>query len=266
MTAFFYLIRITITFYQTSRLQYTFSSEQIHSTKYGLSKCTFALLYFNVICFIVIFIISTIADIAIMDVKYLSGRYVCVSAEGETFFGDWMTLFFIWFLLWDWTVMGIYFYKCYQFARKNMDNVDDKVKLRIKFILSKISFLTILLEIEAAIFLVLGRLNAVSKGTGGIGLRVIGWMLISFDGLFCAYIVWLMLSHNDDKYVQFIKVLDRMKICCCFQWFINNVMLYSEEKQLGDVVIEEEKAKDLTYTDHNIPEKIQMEVSMASQM
>ena len=75
-----------------------------------------------------------------------------------------------------------------------------------------------------------------------------------------------MLAHNDDKYLKFIAIMDRMEVSCCFKWCIDAAWIYSDENKIREMLIETERTKDRTYTDHDIPEKLKMEMSAVSEI
>ena len=100
-----------------------------------------------------------------------------------------------------------------------------------------------------------------------ISIMNIIWIILVFMyGLNTGYIVSLMLSHNDDKYVKFMQIVDIMRIFCCFKWFINIASLYSVAKELENNTPRTPCREDITYDDHDVVKKIEIELSATSKM
>ena len=217
----FFSIRIFTTFYQLARLQYCFSAQQIHSDKYGYSNKTFICLYISGIAMVLMLIIKFILDIILSVVnpnEVSKENFLCnVDHDAnDSIINTFDTLimavsFFIFYLIWDWIIIILYIKKCYQFEKKsdNVGNMTESVKLRVKYILSKILFLTILIEIKTTLSLVSSQLLYIFPEF--ILYLILYWILAIFDGFVCTYLISLMLSHNDDKYIKFIVVIQKMK-------------------------------------------------------
>eukprot|EP01084_Bolivina_argentea_P310221 536771_1 len=54
-----------------------------------------------------------------------------------------------------------------------------------------------------------------------------------FMSFLCMY---LMIEHNNDKYIKVVKCCNQWKMCCCFAWFINSTIRDGECVVLSDVV------------------------------
>ena len=101
-----------------------------------------------------------------------------------------------------------------------MESVEDVVSNRVKFILYKILFLTFILEI---IFFIIFIANSI------ISMLNIyyGFTTIIFhavDITFLVHIVTLMIENNNQRYVEFVKVLKKYGLCICCKWFVNIVL------------------------------------------
>ena len=142
--------KVLFTYYQIARLKYCFSSDSIHSTKYGYPACLFYILY---------------GIGAILSIGYVvsfwsifeptESRNGCVLGTYPVWSTD--TLVFVinyaFYFLWDWTVLSLYLYKILQLkshqSKKHSRKFSQEVHNRILFILSKIVFMTIIYEILA---------------------------------------------------------------------------------------------------------------------
>lgn len=265
----FYCDRILISFYQVARLEYCFSSDQVHSQKYGYSKCTFRWLYINGVALLLLIFGNLIYHLTTPN-RFISQLYSCQARTGYAMGSDFaafssyiLPIAVTWFLTWDFSIVYLYVRKCYQFVGKHNDIEElQKVSLRVRFILSKVMFLTILLEIEG-IFAVISW--TLYYEFPGLWSAMVYTPTYAFDGLFNAYMVYLMLSHNDDEYVKFVGFMDTSNMCCCFNWFISKASWYNQEK-----ISENETAPpaDLTQTDieHTMPQRLNVEMSAASQI
>ena len=94
--------------------------------------------------------------------------------------------------------------------------------------------------------------------------------IASWDGCFVAYIMYLMLSHNDDEYFKLIKLMDKLKICICFRCFINQGLSYLEKSSSEtvdlhqDTVTDKTCTIDVTFPDHTLPKELQAQYSRHS--
>ena len=271
---FWYQNRTLTTFYQISRLQYTFSVDQIHSQKYGYSKKTFILLYIMGIIYAIFIFIRQIAELSVSQ-QVEEPPFRCIVRNIQHImdglsYNIIVAFVSFYYLVWDGTVVILYIKKCYQFAKKNVGNIEESVSLRIKFILSKILFLTLLLEI----WIIISHFSYQGFIANQIGI-VVCHFLYTLDGFISAFLVWLMLSHNEEKYTQFVQILDQAKICCCFKWFINIGLDYGHKnamqvRRVISTTSTNEKENDLTCTvqqSDETPQKIRnVEVSVVSEM
>ena len=183
------------------------------------------------------------------------------STYGQTQFHQiWVAVIVAWYFVWEWSVIGLYIRKCHQFwSRKQGQEI---VQLRIKFILSKILMLTIFIELSGSIIIVL--VDVFENSLVGV---VCYCFLVTWDGCFVAYIMYLMLSHNDDEYFELIKLLNKIKVCICFKCFINQGLWYLEKSISKNLDLHQDKVKekmsssDVTYPDHVLPKKMQDQYS-----
>ena len=261
----FQIIRIFITLYQISRLEYCFSVNQVHSKKYGYPKWIFMLLYAQGIILLIAATISVtlnlFAPIQVLQIGlgfcYPTNDYIEDASNSIV-----VITAFAWFILWDWSVVILYVIKICQFYGKKAHHIEDIVTLRINFILYKILFLTIIIEIHGAIsfwLFTIGTGNDINEVYVGLFLS---WFL--FEWTISAMTFYLMLSHNDDEYIKLIKFMDRLKMFCCCRGLIRNVLLYHEHIILENRDLERKGTVD-TKTANQLPEQMQMEISKMSE-
>ena len=143
--------KVLFTYYQIARLKYCFSSDSIHSTKYGYPSCLFTYLYSMGIILSIGYVISFFL---ILEPKENDANNGCFIGVSPVWSVD--TLIFVinyaCYFLWDWLVLFLYIYKIYQLKKhqkRNSKTFSPQVNNRILFILSKIVFLTVIYEILA---------------------------------------------------------------------------------------------------------------------
>ena len=245
-----HLNKYLITFYQIARLQYCFSVNQIHSTKYGYSNLWFVFLYINGIGLIIFSLTLAIYYMIIPQWQYNHDIHGCIIIHGGDY--PYLTMYhiisvmpFVWYYLWDWTVLLSYIIKITQFYRRKV-SVPETVSNRIKYILQKILFLTIILEVSFSC----------SAASWGFGQRIpvqleFIWGII--DMLLTVNIMYLMIDHNNEKYIKLIKTLHRIGIFICCNYFVENALkVYDEDN--GDQENEnKEQSMDTKSNKNNIP-------------
>eukprot|EP01084_Bolivina_argentea_P177212 306495_1 len=206
------LLKYLLTLYQISRLQMCFSSQQVHSKKYGYSKCCFVVLY--IVPILLLSQLALLHTFGNSEVHYDEIYEVCIVTADKN--GASISfLFTLLYLIWDWTVLWLYIYKIVQFHRKtttketnnnNNNNNNDVIFKRIHFILKKITILTILYE-AIGIPLIVTVFTLIANNTLGLVLIDITWCL---DIMMSSFLMYLMLEHNDQTYLRFIKF-----VCFC---------------------------------------------------
>lgn len=73
-----------------------------------------------------------------------------------------------------------------------------------------------------------------------------------------------MFSHNDQKYIKFVKVLYCLRICICCNSMINQALSYQYEQKINTNIPNQNPAKEMTYEDNQVPRPIAMESSEIS--
>eukprot|EP01084_Bolivina_argentea_P258972 436810_1 len=189
------MIKYTLTLYQIGRLQYTFSSQQIHSVKYSYSRCTFIILY---MFFILNLTITIYISFIIIQPESID-KYGCIAKEPSDEDTKYVMIGLIFYAIWDWTVLSMYIYKVIQiYFKTNFEH--EQIYKRIYFVLKKIVFLTLLYEIATAAPMI-DTLLIRSERTRLL-THSIAWFI---DILASGSTIYLMIEHNNDDYLKFIE-------------------------------------------------------------
>eukprot|EP01084_Bolivina_argentea_P309690 535733_1 len=222
--------RSFITFYQIARLEYTFLSSQIHSTKYGYPHWVFITLYlYGIVFSLHVWVIVWF----LYSVKLTVSNY-CISTI--TPFGIYFFLFgTIFYYPWDLIVLLLYIIKICTIKSKkysinsNEQNVTDqrmiKVIKRINYILTKIIILTILYELFS--FTVQIIIVFIPPNSSMILLMIRELVLMS-DAICSGIVIFLMIEHNNEQYLNLLRILNKLQLCCCFDTAIDD----KEEKNV----------------------------------
>ena len=208
-----YVSRISLTYYQIVRLQYCFSSSQVHSTKYGYSKWIFIGLY---IWGIIVTISILIMSIPIL-VPSAIGEYGCIidASFSNSDFTLRNVVIFIDYAVWDLCVLMLYIYKVFQIYT-NTNFSDDNIYKKIKYILYKITILTLIYEIFGTSFLVSLIFFQDKHSTQFYIMYPIIYAFIVIEILLTAGVLYLMIEHNDQQYQKL------MRMCCGYRgWMID---------------------------------------------
>ena len=203
---------IFLTMFQITRLQYCFYSGQVHSVKYGYPKCLFIILYcIGSILLIVssmpifMFYSKTSNDMmtkyescnALNMKDYMTGfaEYVSISSLSITiYFG------------WDIVVLCLFIFKVCQIKSKFKEQEDrNNIYRRIRFILQKITILTVLFEIK---HFMKGGLDLMTHFDVKYAL-IVDSVYYGADHAISTILIYLMIERNNDQYIEF------MKIFCC---------------------------------------------------
>ena len=212
--------------YQLSRLHYCFAQAKVHN-RYGYSRCLFIILYiigFSAFITAVIFpwlftpfyIKCGIND----NLQYYPFKQTFKSnpMQGTAI---WINITIFLYILWDVTILLLYTCKVLQFNRKVA--VEDNIKKRIMFILNRILILTLFYEI---VFVFLGIVSVVQDNVDWEGMYVLVGFSYQFVSIVVSYSIFLMQSHNTDKYRKFLTILYTSKLyyigCCCCGRMIRN--------------------------------------------
>ena len=253
--------KFMITFYQISRLQYTFAKDQIYS-KYGYSKSWFRFLYsFGIIG---LFPITIYQLIELFWGSWTLSDKIRTCDTEPTAETQWISpviaiMAIICYAVWDWTILSCYIIKICQFYKKT-DNIHSVISTRIKFIMHKITFLTFFLEFAALTTVILNWYLIINDD---IPVPVVCVMVavMDFESLLSVYMVYLMIEHNSKEYINFVKIMDKIGIFFCCTSFVDIALSMDVEDQMSKHVQDQQKRKNTnidTRTTDGLPEPIAM--------
>ena len=216
-------------FYEISTVQYCFSGNQ-YTQKYSYPNYIFCMLY--IIGFILIVLLS-MASLYAYNVEKagINGCIFVSSGEHEY----WLPVMGVLCHIWDWTILSIYIYRLWQLHKdvnpghqenQNVDDVNIQL-LKIKFTLFKIVLLTRIYELAALM------VTSVFIMKPGIFVQRI---MMFIDIMTSVMIIYLMIDHNNSKYILFLRVIRKLKCvaicCCCCKGVINaSIMMYNENNK-----------------------------------
>ena len=202
--------KIFVTLYEIRRLQYCFGAEQVHSIKYGYSNRCF---YFLYACGIVSFLAVLISSILRLIPEWEYTEYSCATIGFQTEIRILVPIFAVCYVAWDMTVFILYIFKITQFYRKKAMDMPQIVIDRVKFILQKIVFLTVIMEISAICV-------AVTSDIWNEPLLThIGVIMGILDALITTVALYLMCDRNQQDYLNLVKCLQRLGCLYCCKGF-----------------------------------------------
>eukprot|EP00483_Globobulimina_turgida_P012559 UN12582 len=132
--------KMTLTFYQISRLQHCFSQQRINSHSYGYHPCVFIIFYVAGS-----FVVATIILLQLYT-RTVETKFGCIlfAIQGTSkVIGIIMLLYFF---LWDLGVLIAYIFQIYQLTHHSKDH---QTIHKIKIVLQKIVVLTLLFEFSS---------------------------------------------------------------------------------------------------------------------
>ena len=230
-------------YYQLARLYYCFSQNQSHSNK-GYSNKLFFFMYLS----------CTISYIFHMIWPWVSLQHVrydelCQATPKNTIWHTAAIIFVCY--VWDWTVLGLYVYKICQFNKLNRTGNKEKVWKRVMFILSKITLLTLCVEILVTLNVVIVTFITVIWNEWNFVLLEISLALISgICSIVHCWVVYCMMEHNKKDYVKTLMIMEKIICFKCCKNFIRNAKLYghsTEEKEMSDNVNAQKTKRDEIY-------------------
>eukprot|EP01084_Bolivina_argentea_P309689 535732_1 len=240
--------RAMITIYQIARLEYTFLNSQIHST-YGYPYWVFILLYlYGIACSFQVWIVVWF----VFSVKLTASNY-CFSTI--TSFGvNWFLFGALLYYPWDLIVLLLYIVKICAIKRRKYSNehndTDRSIIKRINYILTKIIILTILYELFSFIIQVMVVFINHNSSTALLMIRELMFMS---DAICSGIVIFLMIEHNNEHYLNLLQMLNKLQLCCCFDTAIE----YIEEQNVRTQVKNNENKKEIT-ADTNTINPVQM--------
>eukprot|EP01084_Bolivina_argentea_P213184 362154_1 len=184
-------VKIILLYYQIARLQYCFSSEQIHSKKNSYSNFTFYFLYFVGICFLLLCIYHCTVYAKPINVPSFGCRLIPNHI-------DFVMLYFVHIGLYtilDWSVLCMYIYKVIQ-IRTNTNFKDENIYQKIKQILRKILLLT-----------VCNQIATMSSFSIDLFIAKPIDIIVFIDGTTTLFVLYLMIEHNHNHYLKFLWII-----------------------------------------------------------
>ena len=238
--------------FQLHRLKFCFSSND-NNAKYGYSNYIFILMH--IIAFILFAATLFLSSVQISKLRNDSNNGCRWHLRKPHYIMGAMML--ILYFLWDWTVLCLYGFKLYQCIKltktmtseqKISQQAKDSILYRIKLILSKLLFLSIWNEILTLItflMIILGDLHET--------IDLMQEIIQHVDMIGIAYIMTLMMEHNNHKYQQFMQCLAKYHCICCFK----DLLTENHNKENNTTVIENRNSID-TKTLHPVEMKMQI--------
>ena len=198
---------ICLTIYQIIRLQYIFSSSQIHSDTYSIPNYLFIFLYSNLfILVIILYVFPFLTTIVkpngelgcILDYQFTMNIHRIIAIGGIS-----------WYYILDLTVLLLYIFKNYQ-IQNHTSFKEIKIYQRIKFIMHRIIVLTLFYELKSFIAIFINFVTTPIKSSSLIHPVIVG-----IDTLLTVVIIYLMIEHNKEEYMKFLKILRMNRLCYC---------------------------------------------------
>eukprot|EP01084_Bolivina_argentea_P090339 162822_1 len=225
-TPFYTLSGVLITYYQIARLQYCFSASQTYN-QYGIHQGVFIFLY----VFGAILPLSTLVLTYYGQSVTTAGYFGCHWVFQPIFNGVVVPIILLYYICYDFLVLGIYICKIHQIRRKQ--NFNDTVSLRINYILDKIKILTIIYEIKSIGVIVSAMMIGFDLYVLTIALPIINCI----DVIYSFITIYLMQEHNENAYMKLIAFVSNHKIICCVcccKRAINDAIEYTKDGGTDD--------------------------------
>ena len=212
MYALYSIAPMFLTMFQITRLQYCFYSAQVHSVKYGYPKYLFIILYcigciLLTVSFIPMFIFySKTSDDMMNEYEVCNAITMKKYMFSDAIYVSIITILLPIYIVWDLTVLGLFIGKVCQIKSKFKEQEHENgIYKRISFILQKITILTVLFEIKHVIA---GGIDMMTQ-FGVKHVLVIDSVYYGIDHVISTILIYLMIEHNNDEYIRFMKV-----VCC----------------------------------------------------
>ena len=247
------LPKILLGYYQIYRLQYCFSEKQVHS-KYGYPTLLFITLY---IIGCINNLHSLIFPFFVLKPFELPNNLGCENdVDGNEIYSLNSFIATTLYSIWDLFTLFLYIYKIHQATKtiqlhQKGQEVQDQILTRIKKIMAKIVFLTVIYEMVTTVMV-----NLFLWGFSSSPIVAVGWAI---DFLTTQYIMYLMLDHNSNSYLTLLKLMHVTGIlrfcCCCFR----NLLMDSTQEALAELVTNKRRDTDDANQDENVDENIYMD-------
>ena len=254
-TMTFYTQILFMSFYQLSRLHYCFSNQQLRAKK-GYPLCVFVVMVIiGIIVWIsglmlLIFVDTLSSKCGYTDDASFFYRYRAraILFDGDSWEDQWMTeIYYSWnFLLslsvhiWDLVILLLYLFKIYRIGKVHRSK-GTRVWDNVLFILHRIVIITVFYTICSLLVSMLYTTLAMIKLSEN---KLIDSILIELrsSGMIAAYnllyffAILLMMDHNTNIYVVFLRFLHRYCLkyicfCCCYTMVDQQIERWNEPKE-----------------------------------
>ena len=215
-----------MSYYQLYRLYYCFANEQMHSKK-GYPKSLFYFMYIIGFIFCINWMIidiiqpngiSRIHSTCRYNLDNFQFTYYSIYISPPQNFVLFAIINTMLYWIWDLSILFMYIYKIKTLQKNDRSN-EPKTQQRIVSILNKITILTLFYQIVGFSSLLFGRIAQLFSAYPLI--IIIAYQLISASiTLSWTYSMYLMMDHNQIKYVMFLSAVKYLKchwICCCWR-------------------------------------------------
>ena len=249
--------------YQLHRLYYCFANEQVHSNK-GYAKWVFIIMFtWGILPWVYFCIILFLGG----GDDTLSGiRSTCGFNDNHEYYfhpiqlihlsPHHLTIIGLSFQIWDILTLFMYMYKIWTFRKYQSEQ--PIVYKRIMSLLHKIFILTVFYQVFSVIHIAVHQMQIV----------VISRISRRLVNLSISLAMYLMLDHNKEDYVRFLKVIYFMKfhwVCCCWRYFVIDQLKECDidSQQITISVNENDDGHDSQYETRNGSANQHEEIKMA---
>ena len=238
-----YSCYIPLGLFQLSRLHYCFSAKQVHSNK-GYSKWVFIIFLILAISLFIQFIIGPMLFFHVESHSNLNG--FCLSKYDK----EWHIFYFSSYfqlIFWDISVLLLYIYKVVQINHYHETN-HSKTYTRIKQILSKIILLTLCYQI---IGFIAWTTAIISELIWIVYREILTNILKAVNLWILSLCTKIMIEHNSNQYMTFIKALNKTPIYGCCKSFlsIDDTFIENQDDQDSQKLSQENDDNHVTKSD-----------------
>lgn len=210
---------IVATFYQITRLKFCFSSQSIHSQMYGYNNWIFNVLYLIGFIFIAYGILLGFMSFTVSEQEPNLG--CLVEENDDKVIASAGLSFIVSYICWDVSILLLYIYKIQQINRNKNLKKNDKIYIRIKNILNKITILTIIFELQSFVFVTSYIIGAVIFNIKTLIDAVNGPIFCILDVI----VIKLMMEHNDEQYQHFLNFCKCLRRYHIEQMVMNDIIM-----------------------------------------
>ena len=255
-TMTFYTQILFLSFYQLSRLHYCFSNQQLHAKK-GYPFWVFILM---VIIGINLWISGLMLHIFVDTLPSKCGftndisffyqfRARAIMFDGDSWEDEWMAeMYYSWNFLqslsghiWDLVILLLYLFKIWRIGKAHKSK-ENRVWENVLFILHRIVIITVFYTIcsllVSMLYTTLGMIElSENTVTDSILIELRSSGMIAAYNLLYFFSILLMMDHNTNIYVVFLRFLHRFRLkyicfCCCYKMVDKQMERWNEPKEM----------------------------------